>query len=170
MSLVTESQTFSKEFNTRTYCIVAYNVILTIPIVAGNILIILVFGLYSSPEQRNSHMFIINMAVSDLIVGLALPFNVALHLDKYFRYDKYACFFISIVIGGALGQSIFSLTAISVDRFIAIFFPLKYVFYVTKTRVILLLIISWSIIAVMSAAPFIGKYYLNLLWSEFNSY
>ena len=161
MSMVTESDATSNELDPRTYYIVTYNVILTIPIVVGNILIILVFGLYPLPDQRHSYIFIINMAVSDLIVGLALPCNAALYLDDYLRYDKYACFFISAVIAGALGQSVFSLTAISLDRFIAIFFPLKYAFYVTRTRVIMLLIISWSLLVLMCASPFVGKYDWN---------
>ena len=121
MSL-TPSDAFRNEVDPRTYFIVAYNLILTVPILVGNMLIILVFGLYSSVDRRHSHMFIINIAVSDFIVGLILPFDATFYLVDYIRFEKYACFVRFTVFAGALGQSIFSLAAISLDRFIAIFF------------------------------------------------
>ena len=139
--------------------VAACNLILTLPILVGNMLIILVFALYVSTEWKHPHIFIVNMAVSDFIVGLFLPLDAAFYIDNPLRYDKYVCFFRFTIFVGALGQSIASLTAISIDRFIAIFFPLKYELYVTRTRVIVFLIMGWTIIIGLCLMPFFGKYH-----------
>ena len=158
MFQVTQEDTFLFENNAHRIYIVAYDLMLTIPVLTGNVLIILVFGLYMPMQQRHSHIFIINMAVADFFVGLALPFKAAFHLDHYLLSDKYACFGKFTLIATALGQSIFSLTAISLDRFIAIFYPLKYEIHVTRARVVVLLIISWATIVGTCAMTFAGKY------------
>ena len=110
------------------YFTVALSVVLMIFAIAGNTLVCI--AVYKDPfkELRTPYMFwIVNLAVTDLTTGsITLPLSVVTHaleangiqkdIHSYFR----TTYFISCTAG------ILSMAAFSVDRFIAIKWPIRY--------------------------------------------
>ena len=134
-----------------------FGLLIPLPIVVGNVLIIFVFGWHLPREQRHSDMFVINMAVADLLVGLLMPFDAAFHIEPRLRGCKYACFAWMAWMVVALGESFLSLFAISLDRFIAVYYPLKYSRCVNRKRVNFAVGISWMSVTAISFMPLLGK-------------
>ena len=116
----------------------------TLIICSGNGLVILVF--LRSPKLRTmTNFYIIQLAVADFSLGLTLPFNVAVMFEPQLvlvysvvcalRYSLYLMF------GAA---SIFSLTALTYDRYLAITDPLRYHDVMTLKRYVINGAMIWS--------------------------
>ena len=144
--------------NTIAIYAVIFDLLFTLPILLGNLLIILVFSLYLQREHRHADFFIVNLAMSDFLVGLMLPFDASFYIDDNLGYSKVACFVRSAIIMVALGQSITSLMAISLDRFMAVCYPMKYSKLVTRRRVKFVVVFSWVVVVAISAMPILGEY------------
>ena len=94
-----------------------------------------------TPSIRSRQMIMLcSLAVSDILVGLiAQPIYCALLLTK--TVDLYH---VSTVIGYSLcGVSFLTITAITVDRFLALHYHMNYASLVTERRVKYTLIIIW---------------------------
>lgn len=130
---VTTSPTpFMAEFSYLTTCEVAISVIyyscVFIAIVVGNVLVISAFE-KNWRLQTITNTFIVGLAVADLMVGLiSIPFWLYVYSCHYFDatlhpvgYELYTTF--DIFIGCA---SIFQLTAISLERCMAIVWPIRH--------------------------------------------
>ena len=137
--------------------IVTFDLLLTLPILFGNLLIIIVFGCYLQRDHRHGNIFIVNLAVSDFLVGLMLPYDATFYIQPQLHYHKLACFMRSAILMIALGQSISTLMAISVDRYIAVCHPMKYSKLVTRTKVNIVVAFSWISIVTLSTLPILGK-------------
>ena len=133
--------------------------ILSVTATIGNALIVL--AVWKDPLKTLHspfNYFVVNLAVSDLIVGVfSLPIGAYVQtsealgkLDTISVYAIHMSFFISAT------ASIFSLMALSVDRWIVITYPLKHRSYLTWTRckivsvviAVISLSISWIYIKV----------------------
>ena len=139
-----------------------YYIVLLVALI-GNVLIILVFSKYK-PLRKSINYFVVNMAVSDLFTPLTImPFIIAqtLSSDRFLSRlePKVAnvicklCYFLANV---SVLVSIQSLILISVDRLIAVVFPLKIKLISWKVRLVCILV-SW-IVAIATHA-----HYLHLL-------
>ena len=117
----------------------------------GNALIIVVFYKYK-PIRRSINFFVLNMAISDLFTPLTImPFFIANILSNNTFLSKLPlplataicklCYFLadtSVIV------SILSLLMISLDRFIAVVFPLHIKLISRKVRSICMLV-SWVV-------------------------
>ncbi|XP_032221803.1 D(1B) dopamine receptor [Nematostella vectensis] len=120
-------------------------------IIGGNLLVI--FAFRSNPRLRTStYKFLVSLAVSDLLVGsVSLPlwiyFSFSYH--AYFPYPALVNFYGLFDIFSALA-SIFHLTAVTFERWIAICRPF---YYTTLTRRFYLVSIAlaWLMALVISA-------------------
>jgi len=83
-----------------------------------------------------------SLAVSDLLVGLiAQPFFIAKELKEYRSVEH-----LWVMSGYSLcAVSLFTVTAITVDRFLALHYHMRYATLVTESRVKYTLIIIWFI-------------------------
>ena len=121
----TESFIDGKKFaSQRTLVIVncALNAPLILISISGNTLV--VAAMIKTPRMRSSSMvMLLSLAVSDLLVGLiSQPFFVASELTKNRLLEK-----LSEIIEFILcGISMSTMTAISVDRFMAVQYPMRY--------------------------------------------
>lgn len=133
---------------------VAYVVIL-VPTVVGNGLIILSIIRYHYLRTK-MHILIGNLAVSDLVVGLILiPCDfigdmVGLNYNKIYCLSKLSIFIVS------LGGSCFSLFLISIERLIVIVYPLSRRHFLTKCRIVILIILGWIYVFSAGALPLLG--------------
>lgn len=102
--------------------------------IAGNSLVLAAIKRTSSLRSP-SIIFICSLAVSDLVVGLIVqPLFIARELTNL-DLVKYV---LETTAYGACGFSLFIITAISVDRFVALHYHMRYPSIVTATRAIYL--------------------------------
>ena len=72
------------------------------------------------------HVFVVNMAVSDLITSLGtIPFDVDYLLRGHFPHGRFACGVMQTVFLISLPSSVLSLTLLTAERFVAVVYPFK---------------------------------------------
>ena len=123
--------------------IVIINCVLNVPLIfvsiLGNLLVLV--AIVKSPSLRSSSIvFLCNLAVSDLLVGfVAQPLYISYELTKAsFVYKPYTT--MALTAGGV---SISTMTAISLDRFLALLYHMRYPLLMTLHRAILIAISLW---------------------------
>ena len=142
--------------------------ILCIPTVVGNVLILLCIIQYSG-VRSSIHTLIGNLSVSDLIVGAILfPLSIitsAADLNSH----KYVCLTKEFIIVLSIGGTCYGLLLVSVDRFIAICYPMQYVQFFTKRRLFVLLTSGWCYVVFWACLPLSGWnfYDVNLPYTCF---
>lgn len=107
--------------------------------IVGNALVLV--AIIRTPAIRSASMLMIcSLAVSDLLVGIMVqPFYIAHHLTH-----GTVLFLLEGSIGHPVcGVSFLTITAITVDRFIALHYHLRYATLVTKSRVKHTLLLIW---------------------------
>ena len=106
------------------------NVLLMLPSITGNVFV-LVAILRISSLRSPSTAFLCSLAVSDLLVGMVVqPFYIAHQLNPGLRlkdaFDAYSSL--------SCGVSLCKVTAISVDRFLALHYHMRYPNLMTDNR------------------------------------
>ena len=129
--------------------------LICVPTVFGNSLILICVIKYNG-ALSSIHTLIGNLAVSDLIVGaVLLPFCIvtsAAELDA----SKYVCLTKASILILSIGGTCYGLLLISVDRFIAICYPMQYAEAFTKRRLIVILASGWSYVIIFAVFPLSG--------------
>lgn len=100
--------------------------ILLIAILSGNILTILAVRYSRRLRSVISNQFVLSLAISDILVGLTLPYHLAFYLNTELGDSKRACLLRFFLVILACCVSIWNLIAIALDRYIAICYPLHY--------------------------------------------
>ncbi|XP_067040364.1 growth hormone secretagogue receptor type 1-like isoform X1 [Acropora muricata] len=147
----------------------------------GNFLIIVVFFKYK-PIRKSINYFVLNMAISDLFTPLTImPFFIAKTLSNGTFLNQLTwshagvicklCFFLA---DSSFDVSIVSLLMISLDRLIAVVFPLQIKLISMKVRFICILV-SWVVAFSVHGLYlllyyFQGDCYLNWDQESFNHY
>lgn len=120
--------------------------------ILGNALVLV--AIIRTPAIRSTSMLMLcSLAVSDLLVGsIVQPLYIAHHQTK-----GEVLFLLEGTIGHAVcGVSFLTITAITVDRFIALHYHLRYATLVTKSRVKRTLVSIWFF-----NFAFLGFYFWN---------
>ncbi|KAF3696164.1 Adenosine receptor A2a [Channa argus] len=122
--------------------------------VLGNVLVCWAVCLNSN-LQSITNFFVVSLAVADIAVGvLAIPFAIV--ISTGFCSNFYGCLFIACFVLVLTQNSIFSLLAIAIDRYIAIKIPLRYNSLVTGERARGIIIICWVLSIVIGLTPLMG--------------
>ncbi|XP_071807929.1 orexin receptor type 2-like [Asterias amurensis] len=108
---------------------------------------------------RNEHMrtvtnyYIVNLAVADILVSLVcLPVTVVVDVSETWFFGGVLCLIIPYIQNTSVCVSVFTLTMIAVDRFLAICYPLK--FQSSARRTIISVIVIWCVsLAITLANP-----------------
>ncbi|XP_031628999.1 beta-2 adrenergic receptor [Contarinia nasturtii] len=135
--------------------------LLFITIVCGNCLTIAAVQLSRRLRSVVSNLFILSLAISDLLVGLTIPYHLAFYLDVTLGESHFVCimkFFFNIV---ACCVSIWNLIAIAIDRYIAIVYPLHYSRWITKRVAITVIMFGWISGTLLGGIP--------LFWNNFHT-
>lgn len=133
---------------------------LFITIVLGNVLTILAIAVTRRLRHVVSNYFILNLAVSDLLVGISLPYHLAFYVNSALNHVELICILRFVIISLACGGSIYNLIVIAIDRYIAIVHPLSYNAYATRRRVLLIIAITWICTISVSSIP--------IYWNRFD--
>nr|XP_032833607.1 growth hormone secretagogue receptor type 1-like [Petromyzon marinus] len=120
--------------------------------VAGNVLTILVVTRFKV-MRTTTNLYLSSMALSDICIFLCMPFDLFRIwqfvpwifgdlICKWFQYASECCTYATIL----------HITALSVERYLAVCFPLKAKVVITKRRVARVICLLWSV-AALSAGP-----------------
>ena len=142
------------EDNSTPGTIVIINCVLNAPLmlisILGNALILA--AIIRTPSIRSTSMIMLcSLAVTDLLVGLiAQPIYIVLRFTK----DRFVDRVWSMIGPSLCGVSLMTITAITVDRFLALHYHMRYATLVTKSRVKYTLVIIWLISFLVSGFDF----------------
>ena len=131
----------------------AINAPLVIVSILGNSLVLV--SILKTPSLRSPSIILLcSLAVSDLLVGFVIqPLYIVSALMTTHLLNS-IWFMLSFA---TCGISLFSITAISVDRFLALHYHLRYPIVVTSFRAKFALAIMWLIVFLLSGVYFWSK-------------
>ncbi|XP_075054071.1 motilin receptor [Mixophyes fleayi] len=135
--------------------LIPFTVICLIIMVAGligNTVTILIIKRYKD-MKTTTNFYLSSMAVSDIIILLCLPFDLyRLWMSTSWIFGGFLCKFLCLISEGCTYSTILHITALSIERYLAICFPLKAKVFITKRRVKTVIVFLW-LFALVSAAP-----------------
>ncbi|XP_046933891.1 motilin receptor [Lynx rufus] len=122
--------------------------------VSGNVVTVLLIGRYRD-MRTTTNLYLGSMAVSDLLILLGLPFDLyRLWRSRPWVFGQLLCR-LSLYLGeGCTYATLLHMTALSVERYLAICRPLRARVLVTRRRVRALIAALWAV-ALLSAGPFL---------------
>ncbi|XP_032672968.1 tyramine/octopamine receptor [Odontomachus brunneus] len=126
---------------------------LFVAIVLGNVLTIVAIAMTRRLKSVVSNYFVFNLAVSDLLVGITLPYHLAFYVHDPLSHTFSICISRFVLTSVACGGSIYNIMVIAIDRYIAIVHPLSYNAYATRRRVLLIIAGTWFCTISVSSIP-----------------
>ncbi|XP_052464948.1 alpha-1A adrenergic receptor-like [Carassius gibelio] len=124
--------------------------------VMGNILVIL--SVVCHRHLRSvPHYFIANLAIADLLLSsMVLPFSAASEALGRWVFGRHLCNAWTALDVLCCTASILSLCVISVDRYMAVSYPLQYPSLATGQRALVAVVAVWALSAAISVGPLFG--------------
>ncbi|XP_036993393.1 growth hormone secretagogue receptor type 1 [Artibeus jamaicensis] len=120
--------------------------------VAGNLLTMLVVSRFRE-LRTTTNLYLSSMAFSDLLIFLCMPLDlVRLWQYRPWNFGDLLCKLFQFVSESCTYATVLTITALSVERYFAICFPLRAKVVVTKGRVKLVILVIWAV-AFCSAGP-----------------
>ncbi|XP_037103475.1 histamine H2 receptor [Syngnathus acus] len=121
--------------------IIALGVMITL----GNIAVLLVITSTVSGWSRSSRYFLLSLTVADSAFGLlVMPLNLWVSLLKdYTDGPDQLCHLVAFCNATVYSTCMYTLATISLERYIAVLYPLKYSSMMTRRRTLLLIAFSW---------------------------
>ncbi|XP_053722205.1 histamine H2 receptor [Synchiropus splendidus] len=120
-------------------------ILLGIMITLGNIAVLLVITSSVSGWSRNSRYFLLSLTGADSLFGLlVMPLNLWVSLVKdYTEGPDALCHVVAFCNATVYSTCMYTLAAISLERYVAVFYPLNYSTLLTRKRALLLIAYSW---------------------------
>ncbi|XP_028654865.1 growth hormone secretagogue receptor type 1-like [Erpetoichthys calabaricus] len=128
-------------------CILLFLVGLT-----GNILTILIV-LLNKDMRSTTNLYLSSMALSDLFIFLLMPIDLY-KLWKYrpWNFGDFICKLFQFMSECCTYSSILHITALSMERYFAVCFPLQAKVTITRSRIRVVIALLWTL-ALLSAGP-----------------
>ncbi|MEQ2205609.1 hypothetical protein XENOCAPTIV_005407 [Xenoophorus captivus] len=121
----------------------------------GNLLVCTAVGL-NRKLRTVTNYFLVSLAVADICVGMiAIP--CAILTDAGLPgYNLYLCLLMLSVLIMFTQSSIFSLLAVAVERYVAIFMPFRYRILMTPRNAVLVILATWLLAFLIGLVPLMG--------------
>lgn len=116
--------------------------------IGGNAVVIWIAG-FGMKKSVNTTWYL-SLAVSDFIFCCCLPFNIIYSVTSDWIFGLFMCKFTSFVMFLNMFSSIFLLVIISVDRCVAVMFPVWAQNHRTVGKASLIIVLAWVISAALS--------------------
>nr|XP_033805385.1 alpha-2B adrenergic receptor [Geotrypetes seraphini] len=140
-----------------TAAIAAVITFLILATILGNVLVIIAV-LTSRSLRAPQNLFLVSLAAADILVAtLIIPFSLAKELMGYWCFQKTWCEIYLALDVLFCTSSIAHLCAISLDRYWSVSRAIEYNSKRTPRRIKCIIVIVWSIAAVISFPPLIYK-------------
>ncbi|XP_052767853.1 D(2) dopamine receptor-like [Mya arenaria] len=134
---------------------VTLQALLMVLIVLGNSLVLAAICRFQVLQDVTG-VFVANLAVSDLIIGVTQPFQTVFFFLPDLEMNKTACIMRYLVITFACNASIYSLVCTVIDRYIAIKYPFTYHELMTKTTAYCMVVAIWTVDFMFQCIPLFG--------------
>lgn len=122
---------------------------------AGNVLVCAAVGL-NRKLRTVTNYFLVSLAVADICVGaIAIPCAILTDVGLP-RQHLHLCLLTLSVLITFTQSSIFSLLAVAVERYVAIFMPLRYCALMTPRNAALVILATWLLAFVIGLVPLMG--------------
>lgn len=96
-----------------------------------------------------AHAFLTNLVIADLLLALLTPFEAVATFSGVYVFDDYGCKIQRTSLYFFYAASILTLSAISLERYVAICYPLRYdKFKKRKTQILLLIWLTSALIVI----------------------
>ncbi|XP_053179508.1 histamine H2 receptor [Scomber japonicus] len=134
-------------------------VVLGVMITLGNIAVLLVITSSVAGWSRSSRYFLLSLTAADSAFGLlVMPLNLWVSLIKdYSEGPDALCHVVAFCNATVYSTCMYTLASISLERYIAVFYPLKYSSLLTRRNTLLLIALAWCVPpCLLSPIPFPG--------------
>ncbi|CAJ1049620.1 histamine H2 receptor [Xyrichtys novacula] len=120
-------------------------IVLGVMITVGNIAVLLVITSSVAGWSRNSRYFLLSLTAADSAFGLlVMPLNLWVSLLKdYTEGPDALCHIVAFCNATVYSTCMYTLATISLERYIAVFYPLQYPSLMTRKRALLLIAFAW---------------------------
>uniref|UniRef100_A0A3B3YQJ5 G-protein coupled receptors family 1 profile domain-containing protein n=1 Tax=Poecilia mexicana TaxID=48701 RepID=A0A3B3YQJ5_9TELE len=120
-------------------------IILGVMVTLGNIAVLLVITSSVAGWSRNSRYFLLSLTAADSAFGLlVMPLNLWVSLLKdYSEGPDALCHVVAFCNATVYSTCMYTLATISLERYIAVFYPLQYSTLMTRKRTLLLIAFTW---------------------------
>ncbi|KAM6992333.1 adenosine A2c receptor [Tautogolabrus adspersus] len=121
----------------------------------GNLLVCAAVGL-NRKLRTVTNYFLVSLAVADICVGtIAIPCAILTDVGLP-RHNLYLCLLMLSVLIMFTQSSIFSLLAVAVERYVAIFMPFRYRALMTRRNAVLVILFTWLLAFLIGLVPLMG--------------
>ncbi|XP_074650315.1 galanin receptor 2a-like [Tubulanus polymorphus] len=128
----------------------------------GNMLVIFVVIRNKNHQRNTTNMFILNLSVADLtFLVFCVPFHTAVYALPQWPFGQFMCKFVHLVQYSSMITSVFTLVAMSTDRYLAVAHPLLTKHIRTPRKAFITIVIIW-ILALAMATPWPIYYYVKV--------
>ncbi|KAG8445179.1 hypothetical protein GDO86_010086 [Hymenochirus boettgeri] len=118
----------------------------------GNLMTMLVVSRYKE-MKTTTNLYLSSMALSDLLIFLCMPLDLyRLWQFKPWNFGNILCKLFQFIGECCTYSTVLNITALSVERYFAICFPLKAKVVITKGRVKMVIAVLWAV-SIVSAGP-----------------
>ncbi|XP_043099423.1 adenosine receptor A2b-like [Puntigrus tetrazona] len=120
--------------------------VLGVMITLGNIAVVMVIASAVSGWSRNSRYFLLSLTGADSAFALLImPLNLCVSFMKEYNGgpDPF-CHVVAFFNATIYSTCMYTLATISLERYIAVFYPLKYSRVLTRRRALLLIAFAWG--------------------------
>ena len=124
---------------------ISLNIIVCVLVISGNVLTIMAVVKFRT-LQTVTNTFIMSLAFADLTIGIILPMCSVLNHTTLIKSEvarKYMCYSCKTFTTISTAASLWNLLAIATDRFISVFWSLKYSIIMTQRRANFIIGIIW---------------------------
>lgn len=140
------------DFRNKVYS-TSYSLITVFGLVGNGFALVVLISTYR--QGSAFHVYMLNLAVSDLLCVLTLPLRVLYYVNKgQWNQGDFLCRISSYALYVNLYCSIYFMAAMSFTRFLAIVFPVQNLRLVTENRARLVCVVIWIFICLLSC-PFL---------------
>lgn len=146
----------------------AIDLSLMVWIFSGNTLTVLAICWSRKLRLFTSNWFVLALAMSDLLVGVTLPYHLAFYMGSHLGREHLWCLLRFFLIILACCVSIWNLIAIAADRYVAIVYPLHYVRFVTRRVAVAVMCAGWLVGVGIGAVPMVWNNWRTAQECEFD--
>ncbi|KGL83794.1 Galanin receptor type 2, partial [Tinamus guttatus] len=126
----------------------------------GNGLVLAVLLRNSQVKYNTTNLFILNLAMADLcFIICCVPFQATIYTLDGWLFGPFACKTVHFLIYLTMYASSFTLASVSVDRYLAIRYPLKSRDLRTSRNAGVAIIVIWSL-SLLFAGPYLSYYHI----------
>ncbi|XP_045924736.1 galanin receptor 2a [Micropterus dolomieu] len=135
----------------------AFSVIFLVGTV-GNSLVLAVLFRNGQMNTKTTNMFILNLGIADLcFIVFCVPFQATIYTLDGWVFGPVVCKVVHFIIFLTMYASIFTLTAVSLDRYLAICYPLRSREMRTPKNALTSICLVWALALVFSG-PYLSYY------------